>query len=140
MKKLAAIFLVCMLFPLTACDSDTQSQYDEGYDAGYSEGLDEGYEVGHDEGYDEGYSTGWEEGYDEGWDAGFEDGSGEVYTSNVPLSTDEAPSYYVWTTPGGSKYHKPWCQYISGRNDLTYFTSSSDAASNGFAPCEVCFQ
>lgn len=73
-----------------------------------------------------------------------------VYSSEWPLDVppDPAPdppaqiddtSNYVYTTPGGSKYHKAGCQYINGRYDLSTFSSPAKARAAGYEPCEKCF-
>lgn len=111
------------------------------YNYAYNTGYDNAYDNGYEDGYDEGYETGYDEGYsDSEWDHGENDLSGYIppNNTNTYLTTDTAPAGTVWTTPSGEKYHEPWCRYISGRNDLTYFYTSSDAANAGYSPCSVC--
>ena len=99
--------------------------------------------------YNKGYNEGELYGYDNGYNNGYED-AGKYFiknintntnlnrTSNTYLTTDTAPAGTVWTTPSGEKYHEPWCRYIEGRHDLTYFYTESDAANAGYSPCSVC--
>lgn len=131
-KRLGVIFLaIFMTISLSACiyteedlEEAEQSGYNDGYSVGYDEGYDEGYEIGYDEGYNENDSAQYTE--------------FDSYTSGEVLTTDTAPEGTVWTTPHGEKYHEGWCQYVSGRYDLTYFNSADDAMSAGYAPCSVC--
>ena len=73
-----------------------------------------------------------------------------VYSSEWPLDVPDDPAPepptptnntqdYVYTTPGGSKYHKAGCQYISGRYDLSTFSTPAKAQEAGYKPCEKCF-
>lgn len=112
------------------------------YNYGFDQGTDLGRESGHSDGYSEGYDEGYTDGYDDAqWELGENDLSG--YIGPAPdtttyLTTETAPAGTVWTTPSGEKYHEAGCQYINGRNDLTYFLSSGDAVNAGYSPCSVC--
>lgn len=46
---------------------------------------------------------------------------------------------YAYVTRTGSKYHRLWCQYVSGKDDLSYYESSYEAESAGYDACSVCW-
>lgn len=46
---------------------------------------------------------------------------------------------YAYVTRTGSKYHRIWCRYVSGKNDLSYYESSYEAESAGYDACSVCW-
>ena len=136
MKRIGTVVIsILMIISLSACAIYTEEDLDNarqsGYDEGYEVGYDEGYDIGHDEGYSEAE-----------YDNGENDLSGYLgpspSTPRTFLTTDTAPAGTVWVTPHGEKYHEGWCQYISGRHDLTYFNSADDAANAGYTPCSVC--
>lgn len=140
MKRIGIVILsMLMAISLTACTIYTEEDVDDARQSGYDDGYDEGYEIGYDEGYDVGYDEGHSEAE---YDNGENDLSGYLGpypgTSNNYLTTDTAPTGTVWVTPHGEKYHEGWCQYVSGRHDLTYFNSADDAMNAGYSPCSVC--
>lgn len=129
MKRLGFIFLaIFMTISLSACVY-TEEDLEEAEQSGYNDG----YSVGYDEGYDEGYEIG----YDEGYTSAEEDYSGDDSYDDAP-DEGSLPDTAVFVTPHGEKYHEGWCQYVSGRYDLTYFNNADDAMSAGYAPCSVC--
>ena len=125
------IFATVIIVIVVAATIGGFKAYDQGHLDGYSVGYDEGYEIGYDEGYDIGYDEGYSE-------AEYDNGENDLGTSNNYLTTDTAPAGTVWVTPHGEKYHESWCQYISGRYDLTYFNDADEAMSAGYSPCSVC--
>lgn len=67
-------------------EADYADEYQNGFEAGKTEGVAQGYETGYDEGYETGYAdaeeyfepllqTRYNEGYVQGYDKGYEDGS-----------------------------------------------------------------
>ena len=46
---------------------------------------------------------------------------------------------YAYVTRTGSKYHHIWCQYVSGKDDLSYYESSYEAEDAGYDACSVCW-
>lgn len=77
--------------------SSTEGNYDEGYKAGYGEGLklgsDTGYETGKTEGYNEGYDKGSTagrlEGYENGYKAGEDVGYDKGYSAGLDVGRED---------------------------------------------------
>lgn len=55
---------------ITAISGDAEAAYEEGYNAGYSEGSSAGYNAGYETGYSSGSSAGYNAGYQTGYSAG----------------------------------------------------------------------
>ncbi len=125
MKKFAAIFIsMCMLFSLSACytEDDLKDAEQSGYDSGYDTGYNEGYDIGYDEGYNEAKS-----------EYPSDDDDNNDYTPDDGI-TDSS----VFVTRTGDKYHTPYCRYVQGKNDLSYYDSAAEAEAAGYSPCSVC--
>lgn len=89
-----------------------------------------------DAAYDSGYELGHRNGYSSGYFAGFTKGS----DVDIGITDDESIPYSaVYVTRTGSKYHHSWCQYVSGKSDLWYYDSASEAELDGYSACSVCF-
>ena len=107
----------------------------------YNYAYDEGklvYAGDYDNGYNEGFSDGYKKGYNTAQDLN-KTSQMEQNNDTGYLTTDTAPKGTVWMTPSGEKYHKGWCRYIDGRNDLSYCYSAEEAESYGYTPCSVCY-
>lgn len=60
--------------------------------------------------------------------------------SDYSYDNDAVPEEnYAYVTRTGSKYHHIWCQYVSGKDDLSYYESSYEAESAGYDACSVCW-
>lgn len=124
--------ILTIIFTLLLCMSVTGCTIAEYTEADMESAKDTAYEDGYNEGYDEGYDTGYEEGYDSGiYDS--EESNDEGYLGPAPSSGR------VYVTRTGSKYHQSWCQYIQGKNDLSYYNSAGEAESAGYDACSVCY-
>lgn len=55
---------------ITAISGDAEAAYEEGYNAGYSDGSSAGYNAGYETGYSSGSSAGYNAGYETGYSAG----------------------------------------------------------------------
>ena len=120
--------------------------YNYAYDQGCSkaeERYDEGYTSGYNKGYDKGYRLGKNAGYDSAMDANEQSSASTSETTSDTntsyMTTDSAPDGVVWVTRYGDKYHKSYCRYISGKNNLSYFDSAADAENSGYSACSVCY-
>ena len=58
-------------------DSIIESEREDAYDNGHSDGESEGRNDGYDSGWDDGKEEGRKEGYDQGYDEGYENGKRE---------------------------------------------------------------
>ena len=105
--------------------------YDRGYDAGYDDGKSDGYDTGKTEGYNDGFNVAKE--YFQN-----NNSSNALAPNDGITSTDEAPAGTVFVTKTGDKYHENGCQYISGKHNLTAYSSASEAENAGYSPCSVC--
>lgn len=96
--------------------SDARDSYDEGYDIGYDEGADaQRKSTQHNNEHD---------------------GNGYVSQSSDDNYDDDNITTTVYITDTGSKYHRYGCQYL---RQSCHSISLSDAKSQGYEPCSVCF-
>lgn len=105
---------------------DTQSYYDNGYNAGYIEGHDFGYNEGYEDGLDsDAYQEGYDVGYQEGHDAGYQEGYDFGYSEGA---SSLLAGYSVIDSNFASGFNSEAYVYDGIKYDSTIFTNRNDSS------------